>query len=41
VLSLDHPEIATTLENLASLYRAMGQDEQAELLFQRAQNIRL
>ncbi|HLQ10162.1 MAG TPA: tetratricopeptide repeat protein, partial [Ktedonobacteraceae bacterium] len=41
VLPPDHPETATTLNNLAQLYRDMGQDEKAELLSQRAQNIRL
>ncbi len=32
----DHPEIATTLDNLAQLYSKQGQNAQAKSLFQRA-----
>ena len=36
----DHPSVATSLENLASLYRATSRPMEAEVLEQRARNIR-
>ena len=39
-LGPEHPETATTLDNLAQLYQAQGQYEQAESLYQRALAIR-
>jgi tetratricopeptide (TPR) repeat protein len=35
-LGPEHPEIATSLNNLAALYRTQGEYEQAELLYRRA-----
>ncbi len=40
VLGPEHPETASTLNNLALLYAVQGKDEKAELLFQRALAIR-
>ena len=39
-LVLAHPDVATTLNNLALLYQAQDKYEQAETLFQRALAIR-
>ncbi len=39
-LGPDHPDVATSLENLAALYRATKRDEEAETLEQRAARIR-
>jgi len=39
VLGPEHPDTATTLNNLAGLYWRQGKDEQAEPLFQRALTI--
>ena len=36
----DHPDVATSLENLAALYRALKRDSEAEALEQRAARIR-
>ena len=36
VLGPDHPFTATTLDNLASLYRDLGKHEEAKPLYQRA-----
>ena len=36
----NHPSVATSLENLAALYRATKRDEEAESLEQRAARIR-
>ncbi len=35
----DHPDVATSLNNLAELYRAMNRDDEAEPLEQRAARI--
>ena len=35
----DHPSVATSLNNLAGIYRAMGRDDEAEPLEQRASRI--
>jgi tetratricopeptide (TPR) repeat protein len=35
-LGLEHPDTATSLNNLAELYRAQGKYEQAEPLYQRS-----
>ena len=35
-LGPEHPQVATSLNNLAALYYAQGQYAEAELLFQRA-----
>jgi len=35
----DHPDTATSLNNLANLYWNQGKDEQAEPLYQRALSI--
>ena len=35
----DHPDVATSLNNLASLYKTMGRDDEAEPLEQRAARI--
>jgi tetratricopeptide (TPR) repeat protein len=40
VLGPDHPHVATSLHNLAALYRAQGRYDQAEPLYQRALGIR-
>ena len=39
-LGPDHPDVATSLESLAALYRATKRDEGAETLEQRAARIR-
>ena len=39
-LGPDHPSVATSLENLAGLYRATNRDKEAETLEQRAARIR-
>ena len=39
-LGPDHPNVATSLENFAALYRATKRDEEAETLEQRAARIR-
>jgi len=39
-LGPEHPDVASTLANLAVLYRSQGQYEQAEPLFQRALHVR-
>jgi Tetratricopeptide repeat len=39
-LGPDHPDVATSLNNLASLYRVQGQYGKAEVLFQRSLAIR-
>ncbi|MDA0803982.1 MAG: tetratricopeptide repeat protein, partial [Planctomycetota bacterium] len=39
-LGPDHPDVATSLENLAALYRATKRDKEAEPLEQRAAKIR-
>jgi tetratricopeptide (TPR) repeat protein len=36
----DHPDVATSLENLAALYRKTGRDKGAEALAKRAVDIR-
>ena len=36
----DHPDVATSLENLAALYREMKRTKEAEALEQRAARIR-
>jgi tetratricopeptide (TPR) repeat protein len=38
-LGPDHPNVGTTLNNLAELYRAQGHDAEAEPLKKRAQAI--
>jgi tetratricopeptide (TPR) repeat protein len=40
VLGPDHPDVATSLNNLAALYRAQGHYEEAAPLYQRALAIR-
>jgi len=40
VLGAEHPDTATSLNNLAALYSDQGKDEQAEPLYQRALAIR-
>ncbi|MDA0770400.1 MAG: tetratricopeptide repeat protein [Chloroflexi bacterium] len=39
-LGPDHPDVATSLENLAGLYRNTKRDKEAEPLEQRAAKIR-
>ena len=39
-LGPNHPEVATSLENLALMYRAVKRDGEAERLEQRAARIR-
>src|SRR5262245_2253737 len=39
-LGPDHPEVGTTLNNLAALYRAQGRYAEAEPLYQRSLTIR-
>ncbi len=39
-LGPDHPSVATSLENLAVLYRATERDEEAKTLEKRAARIR-
>jgi hypothetical protein len=39
-LGLDHPSVATSLENMAQLYRKSGQEKTAEALEKRATAIR-
>jgi hypothetical protein len=36
----EHPDVATVLENLAVLYRAIGREKEAEQLERRAASIR-
>jgi hypothetical protein len=38
-LGPDHPDVVTTLNNLAKLYREQGRDAEAEALRQRASSI--
>jgi hypothetical protein len=39
-LGPDHPDVATSLENMANLYRKTGRDKEAEALEKRAAAIR-
>jgi tetratricopeptide (TPR) repeat protein len=39
-LGPDHPDVATSLENLAALYRVTKRDKEAETLEKRAARIR-
>ncbi|HEX2226888.1 MAG TPA: tetratricopeptide repeat protein, partial [Candidatus Binatia bacterium] len=39
LLGRDHPDVGTTLKNLAELYRNQGRAEEAKPLYQRALNI--
>ena len=39
-VGLNHPDVATSLNNLAALYRATNRDEDSETLKQRAARIR-
>jgi len=39
-LGPEHPTVATSLNNLAALYRATKRDDEAEMLEQRAARIR-
>jgi hypothetical protein len=36
LLGAEHPDVATTLKNLAELYRASGRTDEAEPLYRRA-----
>ena len=36
----DHPDVATTCENMAGLYRQIGKEDEAEILEARARKIR-
>ena len=39
LLGDDHPDVATSLNNLASLYKSQGKYKEAEPLYQQALNI--
>ena len=39
-LGPDHPDVATSLNNLADLYRAMGRYAEAEPLYRRSLEVR-